>query len=286
MHNEAPNKLLLKSLLLMASVVEARDPYTGGHLWRVSQLSELLAKTLKLPTRTIARVKVAAYLHDLGKVGISDQILRKPDKLTEEEYESIKTHPQVGYEIVKQHPIGSMIKDIILNHHERIDGKGYPNGLNGAGLNVETRIVSICDAFDALTSARPYRKNLPIDQALFVLNQERDKQFDGQLLDQLNRLAKSSELQHIVLHSGKDLPMADCPKCGPILTVSHQHKSGDVVNCRECTGAFKVHRQGDKKTGKKVFKAEYAGYHVGPKDLAPSPDQEGVNELLETLEDD
>lgn len=159
---------LLKSLFVMASMVEARDPYTGGHLWRVSQFSRILAEDAGLPSNVVARIALGGFLHDLGKIGVPDAILNKPDKLTDEEYEVIKTHPEVGSRLLADHPLADLARSAILSHHEMPDGRGYPHGLSGAAISVDASIVGICDAFDAMTSTRPYRKGMPISKALSI----------------------------------------------------------------------------------------------------------------------
>ena len=146
---------LLHSLYVMASMVEARDPYTGGHLWRVSQFSGLLADALGLPSPDRGRIVLGGFLHDLGKVGVPDAILNKPDRLTEDEYAVIRTHPHVGSRILTNHPLEPLVVSAILSHHEMPSGKGYPHGLMAGQISVDARIVGLCDAFDAMTSTRP-----------------------------------------------------------------------------------------------------------------------------------
>src|SRR6476620_1091189 len=149
---------ILPSLLVMAWMVESRDPYTGGHLWRVSRLARLLAMCAHLPEPEVARIALGGFLHDLGKIGIPDHILRKPGRLTEAEYDVMQTHPEIGSRSLALHPLAHLVREDVLSHHERYDGKGYPKGLSGAMLPQEARIVGLCDAFDAMTSSRPYRQ--------------------------------------------------------------------------------------------------------------------------------
>ncbi len=162
---------LLRSLLVMAWMVEARDPYTGGHLWRVSRFSRLLASELNLPDGDVARISLGGFLHDLGKVGVPDQILNKKDRLTDEEYEVIKTHPDVGWRMLAGHPLARLAETAIRAHHEMPNGKGYPRGLVGLDIPLDARIVGICDAFDAMTSTRPYRRGMPIEKALAIIEE-------------------------------------------------------------------------------------------------------------------
>lgn len=129
------NNDLIKSLLVMADVVEGRDPYTGGYLWRVSQFAKLLSIKTGLAETEAIQTSLGGYLHDLGKVGIPDAILRKPDKLSEQEFEIIKTHPLLGGGIINAHPLSSLVCSPILEHHERLDGKGYPCGCLTIGFH-------------------------------------------------------------------------------------------------------------------------------------------------------
>lgn len=122
----AHSSQLLASLLTMAWFVEARDPYTGGHLWRVSRYAYLLARSARLSDGEAARIGLGGFLHDLGKVGVPDAILRKPTGLTDEEYTVIKTHPHMGSRMLAGHPLAQLVNDAVLLHHERPDGAGYP----------------------------------------------------------------------------------------------------------------------------------------------------------------
>lgn len=225
---------LLKSLYVMASLVEARDPYTGGHLWRVSQFSGLLASRLKLPDKDIARVMLGGFLHDLGKVGVPDSILNKHDRLTDAEYAVIKTHPEIGRRVLSGHPLAPLAVDAVLCHHERPDGKGYPRSLPHEAIMPDARIVGLTDAFDAMTSNRPYRKGMPIIKALAIIEECAGTQFDGELSQAFIQLGKEGALNHIVGHSDLGIPMQDCPECGPIIVVRRDQKTGDYVFCRNC----------------------------------------------------
>ena len=125
---------LLKSLYVMASLVEARDPYTGGHLWRVSQFSHLTARDCGLGETDAARIALGGFLHDLGKVGVPDAILNKPDRLTAAEYDVIKTHPEIGSRLLSGHPLAEMVRAAVLSHHETPDGNGYPQRLSATAI--------------------------------------------------------------------------------------------------------------------------------------------------------
>lgn len=225
---------LLKTLYVMASFVEARDPYTGGHLWRVSQFSRLLADAAGLPTRDVARITLGGFLHDLGKIGVPDAILNKPDRLTDEEYSIIKTHPEVGNSLLSGHPLAELARAAVLSHHETPDGKGYPRRLAADGIAIDARIVGITDAFDAMTSTRPYRKGMPIAKALGIIEENLGKQFDRALGERFIRLGRGGELDHIVGHTDVGIPLQDCPMCGPTVVVRRDQQTGEFVFCRHC----------------------------------------------------
>ena len=137
----AASTALLGSLLGMAWVVEARDPYTGGHLWRVSRYAALLCEKSGTSLSVCARVSVGAFLHDLGKVGIPDAILRKPAALNEDEHAVIRTHPELGARLLAGHPMAHWAVDAVRSHHERPDGRGYPHGLRGDAIPRAARVV-------------------------------------------------------------------------------------------------------------------------------------------------
>jgi hypothetical protein len=231
---------LLSSLLIMAWMVEARDPYTGGHLWRVSRFARLLAQESGLPDDDVARISIGGFLHDLGKVGVPDHILNKKDRLTDEEYEVIKTHPEVGWRMLAGHPLAQLAKAAVRAHHEMPDGKGYPQGLSGNDIPLDARIVGICDAFDAMTSTRPYRRGMPIDKALSIIAENLGRQFDQTFGERFLALGRSARLDHIVGHSDEGIPLHECMMCGPTLVLKREQQPGDHVYCHSCSGEYET----------------------------------------------
>ncbi|MFC5695886.1 HD-GYP domain-containing protein [Pseudomonas sp. GCM10022186] len=236
---------LLKSLYLMAALVEARDAYTGGHLWRVSQFSQLLAVDLGLPPSEVARITLGGFLHDLGKIGVPDAVLNKPGRLDEHEYEIMRTHPEVGQRLLSGHPLAVLVLPAVLMHHETPDGRGYPQGLRGEAIPLEARIVGVSDAFDAMTSTRPYRRAMPIASALDIIAEYLGSQFDRECGEHLITLGERGALDHIIGHSEPHIPLQACPECGPIIVVRHSQPSGSLVYCRACGGEHRVERDGD-----------------------------------------
>ncbi|PKO27621.1 MAG: phosphohydrolase [Betaproteobacteria bacterium HGW-Betaproteobacteria-5] len=265
---------LLSSLLVMAWMVEARDPYTGGHLWRVSRFSRLLASELNLPDESVARISLGSFLHDLGKVGVPDQILNKKDRLTDEEYEVIKTHPDVGWRMLAGHPLARLVESAIRAHHEMPDGRGYPRGLVGDEIPLDARIVGICDAFDAMTSARPYRRGMTVEKALSIIEENLGQQFDQAFGDRFVELGKSGALHHIVGHSDEGIPLQECMMCGPTLVMRRGQQVDDYVYCRSCTGEYKTELQ----DGKLVVK--HTGKSGHPRALESEADTKLIGRLV------
>jgi putative nucleotidyltransferase with HDIG domain len=170
--------LFLDTITILAQAVEMRDEYTGGHTYRVSTYSALLAEQLDFPGRDLELIRLGTPLHDIGKIGIDDAILRKPDRLTPQEFEVMKTHTVKGAEIVATVPDLQPIIPIVRSHHERWDGRGYPDGLGGEAISPLARVVALADAFDAMTSDRPYRKGMAPEVAFAEIEKHAGQQFD------------------------------------------------------------------------------------------------------------
>ena len=231
---------LLVSLLNMAWFVEARDPYTGGHLWRVSRYARLLAEAVGLDAAEVARVSLGGFLHDLGKIGVPDAILCKSAPLTDAEWAVMRTHPDIGMRLLAAHPLAFLVRDAIGLHHERPDGCGYPRGLTLEAIPVAARIVGICDAFDAMTSSRPYRRGMPRDEALAILCEQAGHQFESGLAERFVQLGRSKQLDHILGHSDDGMPLQVCPNCGPTLVVRRTAQPTERIYCRNCGGEFRL----------------------------------------------
>ncbi|WP_053983102.1 HD-GYP domain-containing protein [Niameybacter massiliensis] len=182
----------------LMNAVEARDCYTNGHSKRVAEVASLIAKKLGYRNGQIEKLRIAAMLHDIGKIGISDNILHKPGKLTDEEFATIKSHPEIGEGIIKDVSNLKYTRSIIRNHHERYDGKGYPDGKKGDELSVDVYIIQLADAIDAMASDRPYRKGLPADVIESEIRKGRGTQFHPHVVDAyLDLLQSNAEIQKI-----------------------------------------------------------------------------------------
>lgn len=147
-------------------ILNARDPYTFEHSWRVSALCENLVDRMGIPKHWRETIHIAAHLHDIGKIGVPDSILNKPGSLSSAEYDKIKEHPDIGFEIVNSLEALNEIALYVRHHHERWDGKGYPHGLKGKDIPLGARVIAVADTFDAITSLRLYRQTQGIDFAL------------------------------------------------------------------------------------------------------------------------
>lgn len=161
----------------LSAAMEAKDEYTEGHSRRVEQYAEKIGLAMHLSPSRIDDLKVAALLHDIGKIGIDDSILRKPGPLTAEERAIIQNHPEIGLHIIEGSNFSERVKKIILHHHERYDGKGYPSGMGGDVVLLEAYILAVADTYDAITSDRPYRSGRSNEVSLHVIEEESGKQF-------------------------------------------------------------------------------------------------------------
>src|SRR6478672_572188 len=192
-------ELFLASIQSLAEALEVKDPYTRGHSIRVSHYSVVIARELGLEGEMLRQVELGGHVHDIGKIGVREEVLNKPGKLTEREYEHIMTHPVVGWRI-----LAPLLADtpaalnIVRSHHERFDGRGVPDRLGGAQIPLEARIVAAADAFDAMTSDRPYRPDgLRVDDAIAEIVRCSGSQFDPAVVAALVRAAESGALKPV-----------------------------------------------------------------------------------------
>lgn len=187
-------ELFFDTVESLASAIDAKDPYTHGHSRRVTQYSEMIAKEMGYNGNFIEKLRLSALLHDIGKIGIDEAILRKKEKLTEEERKEIEKHPLLGRKILE--PLSSL-EDIIPgveDHHEKYDGSGYPKKLSGEEISIFGRIIAVADALDAMTSDRPYRKGLSMEVAIKEIENQKGKQFDPLVVSALLSLWKKGIL--------------------------------------------------------------------------------------------
>ncbi|HKA91508.1 MAG TPA: HD domain-containing phosphohydrolase [Haliangiales bacterium] len=207
-----------QALLGLAEAIEAKDTYTKGHCGRVAAFALALARECGYPEEGMEALEFASFLHDIGKIGIRDAVLLKPGPLDDKEWEHMRTHPIKGYEIASQIEILKPTMPCIRNHHERWDGKGYPDGLKGEEIPLSARIVAIADAYDAMSTDRPYKRALPIAECERLLRKNASTMYDPQLIDLF-----------VERHLGSLYP-AESPEPQP---------HGDVERLPEASGAEK-----------------------------------------------
>ena len=183
LRKEALEKTAIDTLILLINVVEARDRYTQGHSIRVGEYAAEIARRLGFTEESVREILYAGHLHDIGKIEVPDSILLKPDVLTPEEFEIMKRHPITSVRIVDHISYFQPMHGIFLHHHERFDGKGYPDGIGKEDIEIGARIIAVADAFDAMTSDRPYRNAMTREKACSILRFERGTQFDPRCVD-------------------------------------------------------------------------------------------------------
>jgi len=179
----------------MAQALDARDPYTAGHSLRVAAYSHALAQEMGLPAAQSEDIRIAAQLHDIGKIGIPDAVLQKPGPLTPEEYGLIKLHPQIGRKILEKVGRFEGLLTVVELHHENHDGTGYPYSLAGNLVPIEARIVHVADSFDAMTSSRSYRPALPMPAAIQEIERNIGRQFDPAAARAFLRLIENGKIE-------------------------------------------------------------------------------------------
>lgn len=218
-------EFFLKTITILAQAVELRDDYTGGHTQRVTRYATMLAQQLELPEDHVELIKIGTPLHDIGKIGIDDAILRKPGRLTAQEFALMQQHTTKGAEILSTIPEMLPIIPIVRNHHERWDGTGYPDRLAGEDISILARIVAVADAFDAITSNRPYhegRKGRPAQEAFDEMESQSGRQFDPQCVTAFLAIR-----EQVVQAMVELMPVTDLPEF-PILLTPPRHEDDEM----------------------------------------------------------
>jgi len=185
----------LATVRVLVSTIEAKDPYTHGHTERVAQYSVGIAKEMDFTQDEIQTIQLGAFLHDIGKLHTSDSILHKPGALTDEEWRLVKAHPVRGAQMLQGVKFLEKATDLVRHHHERVDGKGYPDGLRGDEITIGAKIVNVADAFDAMTTERPYRVGLTMDQAIAQLEDKAGTQFAKEVVEIMVRALRDGRMR-------------------------------------------------------------------------------------------
>ncbi|MBI4166722.1 MAG: HD domain-containing protein [Acidobacteria bacterium] len=194
--SEENRQLFIDAIQMIAAAVDAKDPYTKGHSKRVSDYSVVLATELGLDEEEVEKIKISATLHDVGKIGVEDRVLKKPGVLTSEEFEIMKRHTVMGFEIVRQVKQLAAMLPGIRSHHEALNGKGYPDGLTGDQIPHMVRIISVADTFDAVTTDRPYQAGLDFPSGLGILRKHAGTRYDPLIVDAMHSAYNKGSLSH------------------------------------------------------------------------------------------
>lgn len=263
----------LQHLLYMAQIVEARDPYTAGHLWRVAQFSKRLGQSLGMNSTDLFQLTLGAYLHDLGKITVPDQVLNKKGRLESSEILQMQAHSLAGYRMLARYELSQPIAILARDHHEHWDGCGYPQQLDSTRIILGARIIGLCDTLDAMTSNRPYRDGMPLKEALELIWSARNIQFDPTIVDEFLRIDQE-QLLHIIGHSDLNRPLLSCPYCGPVVEMPPDDQLATF--CRVCTGKFHIRRD---KIGR-VWLEDFDTVHGGPEEMIAEPDMTHLSQLF------
>jgi len=196
----------INSIAALTTALEADEPYTHGHSYRVAKYATRIGKALGMTERELETLEYGGLLHDIGKIAITNEIICKPGRLTDSEFEVMKTHAAIGADIVEQIKFLSEATELVRHHHERPDGRGYPHGLSGDEISLGCAILNVCDAFDAMTSDRPYRSALSVEQAMEELVRCKGTQFDDRVVETMLRLYHQGEFNSL-----RDMRVATVP---------------------------------------------------------------------------
>lgn len=199
----------IETIRMLAAAVEARDPYTGNHLERVTHYTLAIAAVLDWHGDPLKHAEMGAILHDIGKIGIQDAVLRKPGPLTPDEWEHMKTHPIVGSRLLNGISFLDPVVPYVRCHHERFDGRGYPDGLKGKEIPIGGRLIAIADTFDAITTRRPYKPARPVEHAIAEISGQAGRQFDPEMVEAFLLAVERGDLTALP----DDLPQGSLEVC-------------------------------------------------------------------------
>jgi putative nucleotidyltransferase with HDIG domain len=213
-------------LLSLAKSIDLRDPYTMGHSQQVTNYAVMIAKELDLSQDLIDMIRKGSLLHDIGKLGVPDSILLKPDRLTDDEYKVIKTHPLLGAQILESSRNLRDLIPLVRHHHERFDGKGYPDGLVGHAIPLEARILALADSIEAMASDRPYRRGLTLDEIIEEIKRVSGEQFDPRMVKVFLKLAQAKGDRFLV-NSAQKVDQGEIQQYKASLGLEYAWRAGD-----------------------------------------------------------
>jgi len=223
------------TLVALANAIELRDHYTVGHTWRVTNFAMHIAREMGWDEKKIEEVQMGGVLHDIGKIAIDNAILAKTSDLSEAEFAQMKIHPERGADLLRDVKFLHPLIPYCLFHHERWDGGGYPFGLKGADIPIEGRLIAVADAFDAMTSTRPYREGMNPDAALREIMRGKGKQFDPIIVDALDRCYRGGQIDQVLQdYYRKEARSIACPFCSTFIRFDETITSGSQIQCGVC----------------------------------------------------
>jgi len=245
------------TLVVTANTIEMRDHYTVGHTWRVTNFALEMARYLGWDKEQLELCRMGGVLHDVGKIAVDDAILRKPGRLTEEEFAKMKVHPERGARMMQDVESLKPLIPYCLYHHERYDGKGYPYGLAGEAIPIEGRIIAVADTFDAMTSNRPYRKGLDPEIAIAEIEKGKGGQFDPVCCDALITCYREGRIARILQDFyANDEKSIVCPFCSTFIRVDEGVNTGDVIECAVCHRRIRLMEENKAYYGETVPESE------------------------------
>lgn len=229
------------TLIVLANAIELRDHYTVGHTWRVTNFAMEIARELGWGEAKINEVQMGGVLHDVGKIAVDNAILGKAGKLTEEEFAQMRVHPERGADLLRDVKFLQPLIPYCLYHHERWDGAGYPFGMKGGDIPIEGRLISVADAFDAMTSNRPYRKGLPTETAVEALTKGKGTQFDAAIVDALIAALKKGRIARVLQDYYKnEAHSIACPFCSTFIRLGEDVGAGGEIGCLVCHRRIRI----------------------------------------------
>ncbi len=248
-HVEKLERSYRETLIALANAIELRDHYTVGHTWRVTGFALRVARRMGWPQERLDQVEMGGVLHDIGKIAVDDAILRKPGRLTDDEFAIMKIHPERGAQLLQEISHLESVVPYCLYHHERFDGAGYPFGLAGQAIPEEGRLIAVADAFDAMTSHRPYRSALDPDEAARRIAQCSGTQFDPRFADALLECYRAGDLDDVLQEHPDRGRGLTCPYCSTNIPLAAEVTHNDTVACQVCSCVVRVLLTDDEPAG-------------------------------------